>query len=383
MVMRGSELPQSRGVGLAARDQVVPSWAFVLSTLLLAVRCSCRSGSAIRAGGETHEDPEDSTRGDHREREIERGRTAETPSQIPAQGWKDILLRVYRSIMKDRILLIAGGVTFYTLLAIFPGIAALISVFGLFADPNTIAEHLDSIAGVLPGGAIDVLRDQMTRLGSQGRSALGIGFIFSLAFSIWTANSGVKALFDALNFVYEEEEKRGFVKLTGVTLLVTQGIIAFILFTLGAVVMLPIVLNYIPQSGVSSFVVKFGRWPVLFMLVTLAVQFLYRYGPSRKEPRWRWVSWGSVVAAIMWLAASVLFSCYVANFGSYNKTYGSLGAIIGFMTWIWISIIVVLVGAKINAEMEHQTVRETTTGQPKPLGTRGARMADTVGAAHR
>jgi len=273
MVMRGSELPQSRGVGLAARDQVVPSWAFVLSTLLLAVLCSRRSGAAIRAGGETHEDPEDSTRGDHREREIERGRTAETPSQIPAQGWKDILLRVYRSIMKDRILLIAGGVTFYTLLAIFPGIAALISVFGLFADPNTIAEHLDSIAGVLPGGAIDVLRDQMTRLGSQGRSALGIGFIFSLAFSIWTANSGVKALFDALNFVYEEEEKRGFVKLTGVTLLVTQGIIAFILLTLGAVVVLPIVLNYIPQSGVSSFVVKFGRWPVLFMLVTLAVQF--------------------------------------------------------------------------------------------------------------
>ena len=141
--------------------------------------------------------------------------------------------------------------------------------------------------------------------------------------------------------------------------------IAFILLTLGAVVVLPIVLNYIPQSGVSSFVVKFGRWPVLFMLVTLALQFLYRYGPSRKQPRWRWVSWGSVVAAIMWLAASVLFSWYVANFGSYNKTYGSLGAIIGFMTWIWISIIVLLVGAKINAEMEHQTVRGTTV-----LGTK-------------
>ena len=378
--MRGSELPQSRGVRLAARDQL-PSLATVLGALLLTVPCSRRPGAAIRAGVATHEDPEDSTRGDHREREIERGRTAETPSQIPARGWKDILLRVYRSIMKDRILLIAAGVTFYTLLAIFPGIAALISVFGLFADPNTIAEHLDSITGVLPGGAIDVLRDQMTRLGSQGRTALGISFIFSLAFSIWTANSGVKALFDALNFVYEEEEKRGFVKLIGVTLLVTQGIIAFILLTLGAVVVLPIILNYIPQSGVSSFLVKFGRWPVLFMLVTLALQFLYRYGPSRKEPQWRWVSWGSVVAAIMCLAASVLFSWYVANFGSYNKTYGSLGAIIGFITWIWISIIVVLIGAKINAEMEHPTVWETTTGQPKPLGTRGARMADTVGAA--
>jgi membrane protein len=378
--MRGSELPQSRGVGLAARDHV-PSWAFVLSALLLAVLCSRRSGAATSAGVATDEDPEDSTRGDHREREIERGRTAETPSQIPARGRKDILLRVYRSIMKDRILLIAAGVTFYTLLAIFPGIAALISIFGLFADPVTIAEHLDSIVGVLPGGAIDVLRDQMTRLASQRRTALGIGFVVSLAFSIWTANSGVKALFDALNFVYEEEETRGFLKLTRVTLLVTLGIIAFVLLTLGVVVALPIVLHYVSQSGVSSFLVNFGRWPVLFVLITLALQFLYRYGPSRKEPQWRWISWGSVIAAIMWLAASVLFSWYVANFGSYNKTYGSLGAIIGFMTWIWISIIVVLVGAKVNAEMEHQTVRETTIGQAKPLGTRGARMADTVGAA--
>src|SRR6516162_6050249 len=192
MVMRGSELPQSRGVGLAARDQVVPSWAFVLSTLLLAVLCSRRSGAAIRAGGETHEDPEDSTRGDHREREIERGRTAETPSQIPAQGWKDILLRVYRSIMKDRILLIAAGVTFYTLLAIFPGIAAMISIYGLFADPTAVAMSLDSIAGILPGGAIDVLRDQMTRLASQGGTTLGIGFLVSLVLSLWTANSGVR-----------------------------------------------------------------------------------------------------------------------------------------------------------------------------------------------
>jgi membrane protein len=147
------------------------------------------------------------------------------------------------------------------------------------------------------------------------------------------------------------------------------------------VVALPVVLTYIPLPGVTALVVRVGRWPILFALVTLALAVLYKYGPSRSEPRLRWITWGSVFAAVVWLAASALFSWYVASFGSYNKTYGSLGAIIGFMTWIWISIIVVLVGAKLNAEMEHQTVRESTTGQPKPLGRRGARMADTVGAA--
>jgi membrane protein len=190
-----------------------------------------------------------------------------------------------------------------------------------------------------------------------------------------------RAIFDALNIVYGEEEKRSFFKLNAVTLFVTLGIVVFILLTLAAVVALPVALTYIPLPGVTALVVRIGRWPILFALVTLALAVLYKYGPSRAEPRWRWITWGSVSAAVVWLAASALFSWYVASFGSYNKTYGSLGAIIGFMTWIWISIIVVLVGAKLNAEMEHQTVRESTTGQPKPLGRRGARMADTVGAA--
>ena len=140
-------------------------------------------------------------------------------------------------------------------------------------------------------------------------------------------------------------------------------------------------LAYIPLPGVTALVVEIGRWPVLFALVTIALAVLYKYGSSRTEPRWRWITWGSVSAAIVWLAASALFSWYVASFGSYNKTYGSLGAVIGFMTWIWISIIVALVGAKLNAEMEHQTVRDSTAGQPKPIGKRGARMADTVGEA--
>jgi len=347
-----------------------PFWTIGLTALLIAL------GFARRRSGDAGP-----ATGDRRSLETGRGRSAETPSQIPARGWKDILLRVYHGISDNRILLVAAGVTFYSLLAIFPGIAALISIYGLFADPGTVAGHLDTIANVAPGGAVDVLREQMTRLASQGGTTLGVSFVVSLAISLWTANSGVKAIFDALNIVCGEEEKRGFLKLNVVTLFVTLGIVAFILLTLAAVVAIPVALTYIPLPEVTALVVKIGRWPILFALVTMALAVLYKYGPSRTEPRWRWITWGSVSAAIVWLAASALFSWYVASFGSYNKTYGSLGAVIGFMTWIWISIIVVLVGAKLNAEMEHQTVHESTTGQPKLIGRRGARMADTVGAA--
>ena len=365
--MSSTDVPRPGGV---TSSQRAPLWAIGLSALLIAF------GFTRRRSGDARPARDDRTQGD-----TGRGRSAETPSEIPAPEWKDILWRVYRGISENRILLVAAGVTFYALLAIFPGIAALISIYGLFADPASVANHLDTVASVAPGGAIDVLREEMTRLASQGGTKLGVSFIVSLAISLWTANSGVKAIFDALNIVYGEEEKRSFLKLNAVTLFVTLGIVAFILLTLAAVVAIPVALTYIPLPGVTALIVKIGRWPILFALVTLALAVIYKYGPSRTEPRWRWITWGSVFAAVAWLAASALFSWYVANFGTYNKTYGSLGAIIGFMIWIWISIIVVLVGAKLNEEMEHQTALESTAGQPKPLGRRGARMADTVGAA--
>jgi membrane protein len=368
--LRSADVHGSGGVREAPLERI-PLWAIGLGALLLIAL-----GFVRQMDRETRD-----ARGDPRQGETGRGRSAETPSEITAVGWKDILLRVYRGISENRILLVAAGVTFYALLAIFPGIAALISIYGLFADPASVASNLDTIANVAPGGAIDVLREEMNRLASQGGATLGVGFLVSLAISLWTANSGVKAIFDALNIVYGEEEERSFLKLNAITLLVTLGIVAFILLTLVAIVAIPVALAYVPLPGLTALVVKIGRWPVLFALVTIALAVLYKFGPSRSEPRWRWITWGSVSAAIVWLAASALFSWYVASFGSYNKTYGSLGAVIGFMTWIWISITVVLVGAKLNAEMEHQTIRESTVGEPKPLGRRGAKMADTVGEA--
>jgi len=276
---------------------------------------------------------------------------------------------------------IAAGVTFYTLLAIFPAIAALIAIYGLFADPATIASQLDSVSGLLPGGAIDVLRDQMTRITGRGASTLGLTFFVGLVASLWSANAGVKAMFDALHLVYNEKERRGFIKLNFISLTFTTVAILFLIVALGAVVGLPIALSYIGLGSASDLIVRIGRWPVLFGLLALAIAVLYRYGPSRSEPKWRWISWGSGLATVAWIVMSVLFSWYAANFGSYNATYGSLGAVIGFMMWLWLSTIVVLIGAEINAEMEHQTARDTTTGAPKPLGSRGARVADTIGTA--
>lgn len=311
----------------------------------------------------------------------DRGREAESPSEIPARGWKDILLRVYGNISEHRILALAAGMTYYSLLAIFPALAALVAIYGLFSDPGSIAKHLDQVSGFVPGGAIDVARDQLSRVASNGHQTLGLTFVVGLAVSLWSANAAMKSLFDTLNIVYGEREKRGFVKLNAVSLSFTLVGIAFVLVALGAVVIVPVVLNFIGLSNAADLLVRIARWPAMFVVVALALALIYRFGPSREAPRWRWITWGSAVATILWLGASALFSWYAANFGKFNETYGSLGAAIGFMTWLWISAIVILLGAELDAEMEHQTLRDTTTGAEKPMGARGARMADTVGTA--
>ena len=309
-----------------------------------------------------------------------RGRLATAPSEIPPRGWKDILLRVFANVSNHRILALAAGMTYYSLLAIFPALAALVAVYGLFAEPSSIARHLDQVAGFLPGGAIDVARDQLDRVASKGAQTLGLTFLAGLCISLWSANAAMKSLFDTLNIVYGEEEKRGFVKLNAMSLLFTVGGIVFVLAALGSIVVVPVVLNYVGLSNAADLLLRLGRWPAMFVVLTFALAFIYRNVPSREPPQWRWISWGSAAATILWLGVSALFSWYAANFGQFNETYGSLGAVIGFMTWLWISAIVILLGAELDAEMEHQTARDTTTGAPKPLGMRGARMADTIGA---
>jgi membrane protein len=336
------EVHQGPAAGPALSGRV-PLWVIAATALLVAAGFAKRPARAPC-----------SARGDHADLGVGRDRPTMTPSKIPARGWKDVLLGVYNGISEDRILANAAGVTFYALLALFPGIAALVSMYGLFADPSSIAGHLDTISGVAPGGAIDVVREQITSVSAQGRTTLGISFALGLVVSLWSANSGIKALFDALNVVYEEKEKRSFIQLNAITLLFTIGTMFFLMIALACVIALPVALNYLTLPPVIGPLLKLARWPILLLLAGCALTLIYRYGPTRIEPRWQWITWGSVFAAVAWLAASVAFSWYAGNFGSFNKTYGSLGAVIGFMTWIWLSTIVVLVGGKLNAEIEDQ-----------------------------
>jgi membrane protein len=320
-----------------------------------------------------------SVRGPTPERE-DRGRSASTPADIPAKGWKDILWRVYGNISEHRVVSIAAGVTFFVLLAIFPGIAALVAIYGLMADPSAISQHLNDLSTVMPGGATEIIGDQLQRLTSQPSSKLGFALLFGVAVSLWSANAGTKALFDALNVVYGEKERRSFIRLNLITLAFTLGAMLLLVLALSAIAVLPMLLGDLGLSSATEWLIAIGKWPVLLIFVATAISLVYRDGPSREKPKWRWVTWGSAFAGVAWLVMSILFSWYASHFGSYNKTYGSLGAAIGFMTWMWLSFVMILLGAELDPEMEHQTACDTT-GAPQPLGQRGARVADTVGRA--
>ena len=303
----------------------------------------------------------------------------------------DIAWRVLEGFQSDRVMLVAAGVTFYGLLALFPAIAAVVSLYGLFTDATTITSHLGLLSGFLPAGALDVIGDQVKLLTAQGQGTLGVTFIGTLALSLWGANAATKAIFDALNIIYKEREKRGFykerekrgfVQLTLRSLAFTLGGTVLVLLAIGGIIVVPVALKVLGfADGSTAYLLSLLRWPLLFVAILFALACLYRFGPSRERPQWRWVTWGSAIAAGIWIIGSLLLSWYVANFGTYNATYGSLGAIIGFLVWMWLSTIVVLTGAEINAEAEHQTAQDSTEGRTKPIGSRGARVADEVGAA--
>jgi membrane protein len=330
--------------------------------------------SKAEAKGERHtEDPVAIAL--ERARERGRGREAGAPEAIPPLGWRDILWRVLKGIIEDRILYTSGGVAFFTLLAFFPAVATIVSIYGLVADVSTIREHLTLLVGILPDGGIELVGNQITYIAQHGTLNL-VFFIVAL----WSADSSVAALFDAFNVVYKEKEKRSLLHLYGMTLLFTLAAMSFLLLAIGAVIVLPLVVAFVGMSPPAERFLSIVRWPLLLMVIIPWLAALYRHGPSRRSAKWRWVSWGSTVAAVLWILTSMLFSWYV-SFESYNRLYGSLGTAVGFMVWIWLSVVVILIGAELNAEMEHQTARDTTEGVEKPLGMRGAVVADRVGPA--
>lgn len=300
-----------------------------------------------------------------------RGRVALHPSHIPWRGWKDILWRTYREIHEDRLTIVAGSVTYYTLLAIFPALGVFVSLYGLIADVRTVQEQLIQLSTIFPPEAVQLLGEQMLRLATGKAAGLSAAFVVSLLLSVWSANAGMKALFDGLNIAYDEDEKRNYVLRTTLTYGFTAAFLVFLIAVSAILVAAPI---YLREEGLVA-----ARWPLVYAVATAAFAVVYRYGPSRARARWRWVMVGSFAAAFLWMAGSAGFSWYLNDVARLDATYGSLGAVIGFMLWIWFSVMVVLLGAELNAEIEHQTAMDSTTGPPAPMGERGAAMADTVG----
>ncbi len=310
------------------------------------------------------------------------GRDATKPTEIPARGWKEIALRVFAEFKNDRVQLVAAGVTFYLLLAMVPALTAIVSLYGLFTDPASVQEHLSLLQKWLPGGGQEIVAEQLQRLSSQANTSLGFALAGSLAVALWSTNNGMKALFEAMNVAYDEAEERSFIKLTLTSLAFTLGAI-FLLLTIVAVVVilpavLPLILNTLGLGSQVQLLVQVASGLILMVAALFGLSALYRWGPSRADAQWKWITPGATVSVLVGIIASVLFSWYVANFGTYNETYGSLGAVIGFMTWLWIMVTFIITGGELNAEMEHQTRRDSTTGPAQPMGQRGAQMADTV-----
>jgi membrane protein len=311
-----------------------------------------------------------------------RGREAEGPQQIPARGWKDILWRAWKQTGRDNISLVSGGVTYYVLLALFPGLATLVSIYGLFSSPAEVEKQVGALAGVMPGDAQNLIGAELHQLAGAPGGALGIGAVIGFLLGLWSASRGMGGVITALNIAYEQEEKRGYFKLTALSLLLTIGLVIGGLVVIAFVAGVPVLFNSLGLGALTRWLVYVLEWPVLMVFIMLILAVLYRYAPSRDEPQWQWASPGAIVATLLWLLGSIAFTVYVAHFGSYNKTYGSLGAIIVLLTWLYLSAYVVLLGAEINAEAERQTTRDSTKGEPKPMGRRGATAADTVGEAY-
>ncbi len=308
-----------------------------------------------------------------------RGRAAWRPHGIPRAGWRDILLRVGARIGRDYVSLMAAGVAFFGLLSLFPALATLASLAGLLFDPGIVERQIAGLGGVAPSQPVEVIRGQAARLAEQQTGTLGLTAVISLAISFFFGSRGVDNLIDGINMAHGEKETRNIVWRNVVSLGLTALLMLLALFALGLTVAVPTLAGLVGLGDRTDLIVTWGRWPLIALLVMTGLGLLYRYGPARRPPRWSWTTPGAAIATTVWLAGSLLFSFFVRNFGSYEPTFGAIAGVVILLLWMWLSSFVVLVGAQLNAEMEHQTRRDTTRGKIRPMGERDAYMADTLG----
>jgi membrane protein len=328
-------------------------------------------GAAAGGGpGASHEtDPKAVANGDH-------GRGADTPQEIPAKGWKDIAKRTAKEVKQDQVPLLGAGVAFYALLSLFPAIIAGVSIYGLVADPATVQNQIDELTRMLSPSTADLVGEQMKQVTSGAGGALGVATVIGILTALWSASSGMKALITGVNLAYDETEGRKFVKLRGLAIVLTLGAMVLMAVALTLIVAFPALADSWPTA--LRWTVGILRWVLLAALLIAGLAVVYRYAPDRDEPRWGWVSWGSGIATLLWILASIGFSIYANSFGNYNKTYGALAGVIILMFWLYLTAVIVLVGAELNTEMELQTAKDTTAGPTKPMGDRDAHAADHV-----
>jgi len=306
------------------------------------------------------------------------GANADQPSQIPSKGWFQVTKRAWAEAKVDQVPLLAAGVAFYSFLSLFPAMIAAVTIYGLVADPATVARQAEQLSKALPSDAASLITGQMEAIASQPQQSLGLGLIIALALALWSASGGVGNIMTAVNLAYDEEETRGFIKRKALALLFTLGGIVFVVVAVTLIAVAPVVLDAVFPEGALRVFLNALRWVGLVVAVAIALAVLYRFAPDRDNPRFSWVSVGAAVATVIWLLASLGFSLYVDNFGSYGKTYGALAGVAILMLWLWLTAFIVLLGAEINSEAEQQTVRDTTVGAPEPLGQRGAVKADNL-----
>jgi membrane protein len=339
---------------------------------------AARRAAAAKAEAEpTRDDANRPPPGAPSERELP-GIHAEKPTQIPWRGWKQIVKRAWAEHKADNMPIIGGGVAFFGFLAIFPGLIALISIYGLVASPETVTQQIEDLSTQLPDEAAQLIGEQLTSIAANSGRALTVGLVVSILAALWSASGGVGNLVTAVNIAYDEVETRNFLKLRALSLGLTLGAVAFVIVAFGLLAVVPVVLDALPLGIVGTILAHVVRWTLLLAMFAGSLAVVYRAAPDRDAPRFRWVSLGAVVATVLWALVSVGFSLYVDNFGSYDKTYGTIAGVIVLMLWLYLTCYLVLLGAEINSEAEHQTAQDTTKGEPEPMGSRDAMMADSL-----
>jgi membrane protein len=270
--------------------------------------------------------------------------------------WRTVLKRAFAFMSTDRVTLTAAGVSYYTLLALFPALAALVSVYGLITNANSLSAHLDTLAGIVPESILGFISGELNRLIQNSPGRLGISAAVSLLVALWSANGGVKSMFWAMNMAYDTEEQRSFIKLNLITLAFTLAAMVVFVVVINALVVIPLLVGALELGALGSLLGTVIPGAIAFVMVYAAIAVVYRFGPSRPPAGWRWITPGAVAAAIVWLIASVGFSFYLSNFSNYDATYGTLGTAIGLLIWLYISAFIVIVGADVNAELEKQAM---------------------------